>query len=293
MKAAAFEYARPASLAEACALLAADEEARPISGGQTLVPMMAMRLARPTLLVDISRLPELAGISLHGGMVVIGAATRQAVAQANQLVASAIPLLARALPFVGHTPTRNRGTVGGSVANADPAAEIPLVLITLGGAVRVQTTQGAKTIAADDFLEGPMMTSLPEAGILVALEFPVWEDARIGVGFHEISARQSDFAYVSAAAQVALDENGVCTRCAIGIGAAAPAPVRLDSAMQALTGSRLSSGQIRAALAPAIDAMEIMVDSHATPAYRRRVALTLAARALEQARDEALSRKVS
>ena len=193
MKPAAFEYARPASVAEACALLAGDDDARLIAGGQTLVPMMAMRLARPTLLVDIARLPELIGIADEGDAIVIGAATRQTVAEHSPIVASKIPLLAKALPFVGHAPTRNRGTLGGSVANADPAAEIPLVLTTLDGAITVQTTSGARDVATQDFFLGPMMTATPPGGCVTRLRFPVWNVPRLGAGFQEISARQSDF----------------------------------------------------------------------------------------------------
>ena len=291
MKAAAFDYARPDSVAAACALLAANEDARVIAGGQTLVPMMAMRLARPALLVDIARIPELSGIALGDDSLVIGAATRQAAAERNPLVERHVPLLARALPHVGHAPTRGRGTIGGSVANADPAAEIPLVLTTLGGVVSLQSLHGQTEIPADAFFLGPMMTAAPADGLVTRLRFPVWSEGRIGAGFEEVSSRKSDFAYVAAAAQVALDADGKCLRCAIGVGAATPAPARLDGAMAALTGTRLAESGIREALAPAIDALEIMVDSHASVAYRRRVALTLATRAVIAARDEALARE--
>lgn len=290
MKPAAFEYVRPASIAQACSWLAGNEDARIIAGGQTLVPMMAMRLARPTLLVDIARLADLSGIAEADDFIEIGAATRQVLAERSALVARRLPLLARALPFVGHLPTRNRGTLGGSVANADPAAEIPLVLTTLGGTVMVQTSDGESEVATESFFLGPMMTATPESGIVTRLRFPVWREARIGVGFLEISARQSDFAYVSAAAQVALDATGMCTRCAIAIGAATAVPKRLAGAMAALTGTRLSDADIHAALSAEIDALDIMVDSHASAAWRRRVARTLATRALVAARDEALGR---
>src|SRR5580693_5221747 len=135
MKAAPFDYVRPATVEEACACLAADADAVIIAGGQTLVPMMAMRLARPSRLVDIARIPELHGIREDGTAVVIGAATRQVTATESETIGAKLPLLAAALPFVGHAATRARGTVGGSVANADPAAEIPLVLTTLRGSI--------------------------------------------------------------------------------------------------------------------------------------------------------------
>ena len=287
MKAAPFDYARPGSLAEATALLAANEDARVIAGGHTLVPMMAMRLARPPLLVDIASIPGLSGIREEQVQIVIGAMTRQAAAEKSTLIASRVPLLAAALPWVGHAPTRNRGTIGGSCANADPAAEIPLVLSVLEGAIRWQGAAGQGEILARDFFAGAMATALPEAAILTEVRFPIWSETRIGVGFHEASARRSDFAYVSAAAQIALDAQGRCIRCAIGIGGATPAPARMDKACAALIGSRLEAAEITAALADDIGVLDIMSDGHATPAYRRRVAAALAARAVADARDHA------
>src|SRR3954453_40370 len=173
MKAAAFEYVRPGTLLEACSILADDEDALPIAGGQTLVPMLAMRLARPTVLVDILRLPELTGIRRSNGSLTVGATTRQVEAERSPLVASDLPLLAKALPWVGHQPTRNRGTVGGSVANADPSAEIPLVAMTLGAEIVVQSQAGATTIAADEFFLGAMTTALEPGGCVKELRFPI------------------------------------------------------------------------------------------------------------------------
>lgn len=288
MKPAAFDYARPQSIDEVCALLAQDEDAVIIAGGQTLVPMMAMRLARPTRLIDIARIPALRGIRDDGGAIAIGATTRQAEAEASALVARALPLLAKALPWVGHAATRNRGTIGGSVANADPAAEIPLVLVTLGGDIVLRSAGETKTIAARDFLLGPMMTAIGPASCVTEIRFPVWRGDRIGVGFQEISARRSDFALAAAAAQVALDEDGQCRACAIGIGGATAAPIRLGAAAEALVGSTLSDEAIADALAGDIEALEIMSSPHASDAYRRRAAGVLAARAIAEARDHAL-----
>jgi CO/xanthine dehydrogenase FAD-binding subunit len=286
MKPAPFDYVRPASIDEACAALAADESVV-IAGGQTLIPMLAMRLARPARLVDIARIPGLAGIREETDAVVIGATTRQVEAERSAIVARRVPLLTRALPFVGHAPTRNRGTLGGSVANADPAAEIPLVLVTLDGSVAVRDGEETQGIAAHDFALGPMMTALASGALVIALRFPVWASGRIGVGFHEVSTRASDFAFAAAAAQVALDAAGRCTRCAIGIGAATPRPVRLDAVAKKLIGSTLDDTDIRVAIADAIDELEIMTDSHASPDYRRRAATALAMRALTDAREAA------
>ena len=286
MKPAPFDYVRPASIDEACAALAV-EESVVIAGGQTLIPILAMRLARPARLVDIARIPGLAGIREEGDAVVIGATTRQVEAERSAVIAARVPLLARALPFVGHAPTRNRGTLGGSVANADPAAEIPLVLVTLGGGVAVRDGRTTQEIAAQEFVLGPMMTALATGALVVGLRFPVWPDRRIGVGFHEVSTRASDFAFAAAAAQIALDASGRCTKCAIGIGAATPRPVRLDALATKLIGSTLDDTDIRAGAADAVAELEIMVDSHASPDYRRRAAKALAVRALTDARDAA------
>src|SRR5258708_16994791 len=173
MKAAPFDYVRPQSVEEACALLAADADAVVIAGGQTLVRMMAMRLARPTRLVDIARIPELQGIAEDGAMIAVGAATLQAHAANNPLIGAKVPLLAAALPWVGHAATRTRGTIGGSVANADPAAEIPLVLMTLIGSVVLQDVAGSRTMPADDFFFGPMMTSVTAGSSLTLVRFSV------------------------------------------------------------------------------------------------------------------------
>src|SRR6516162_1159170 len=142
MKPAPFDYVRPDSLAEACEVLAGDEDARIIAGGQTLIPMLAMRLARPSRLVDILRLMALRGIRFDGAAIVIGAVTRQVEVERSEIVQRRLPLLARALPLVGQPSTRNRGTVGGSIANADPSAEIPLVAVTLGAEIEIANASG-------------------------------------------------------------------------------------------------------------------------------------------------------
>ena len=161
-------------------MLADDGNSRVLAGGQTLIPMLAMRLARPSCLVDITRIPELSGIRDAGTFVAIGAATRQVVAERDPLVARKVPLLAKALPWVGHAPTRNRGTIGGSVANGDPAAEIALVAVTLDATLVVQTAEETSELAAAEFYLGPMITALPEGGILTSVHFPVWAEGRIG-----------------------------------------------------------------------------------------------------------------
>lgn len=290
MKAAPFEYSRAADLDEACALLAADDGARVIAGGQTLVPMMVMRLARPTRLIDINRIAALSYIRAEGEAVAIGATTRQCLAERDALVAKSVPLLARAIPNIGHAATRARGTIGGSLANADPASEIALTAITLDAALEYRADGATDTIPARDFFIGPMITALPAGTILSGVRFPVWR-GKVGTGFHEINARRSDFAFVSAAAQVELGDDGKVKRIAIGVGAATDFPIRLDGAERQLTGTALDDKAVRVALRDALADIEALEDLHASADYRRRVAVDLAARAVADARAQAQGQK--
>jgi CO/xanthine dehydrogenase FAD-binding subunit len=288
MKPAPFDYIRPASLAEACALLAADQDARLIAGGQTLVPMLAMRLARPARLIDILRLPELAGIREENGTIVVGATTRQAQAERDSVIRASVPLLAHVLPWVGHPPTRNRGTIGGSIANADPSAEIPLAAVTLGAEILLATAQGERSVPADDFFIGAMLTAIAQGECIRAIRFPVWRHKRVGAGFFEISARRSDFAFVAAAAQVALDDEDRCIDVALGVGGVGDRPLRLD--MSSLVGTKFDAASVSDAVHAASLELDASSDLHASAAYRRRVAVTLGIRALEQARTDAAVR---
>jgi carbon-monoxide dehydrogenase medium subunit len=206
------------------------------------------------------------------------------------LVARAAPLLARALPWVGHAPTRNRGTVGGSIANGDPAAEIPLVAVTLDAILTIETSAGVSELPARDFHLAPMVTALPQGAVLTGLRLPVWaaEAGRIGAAFHEVAARRSDFALAAAAAQVALDTRGRCTALALGIGGACATPVAIDVAAR-LIGARLEEGAVRQAVEAAIADLETVRDHHASAAWRRRVAAVLARRAVLEAREDAAS----
>jgi CO/xanthine dehydrogenase FAD-binding subunit len=285
MKPAPFDYVRPDSLGEACRLLAGDEDARLIAGGQTLVPMLAMRLARPAKLIDILRLPELAGIREEAGAVIVGATTRQAQAERDPVIRASVPMLARVLPWVGHPPTRNRGTIGGSIANADPSAEIPLVAVTLGAEIMLATVAGPTSMPADDFFIGPMVTAIHQGECIHAIRFPVWLHKRIGVGFFEISARKSDFAFVAVAAQVALDDDGLCLNAALGVGGVGDRPLRLD--VSSLVGTKLDAASVTGTVNAAAVELDATSDLHASAAYRRRVATALCTRALEQARANA------
>jgi CO/xanthine dehydrogenase FAD-binding subunit len=289
MKAVDFDYECPTSLDAVCRrLVEAEGEVKLIAGGQTLVPLLAMRLARPTLLIDINRVAELQGIEDLGDQVGIRACTRQAAALADPTVRERLPLLAKALRFVGHTQTRNRGTVGGSLANADPAAEIGLAALTLDADIEARTLDGERKIHLSKFFVGPMETMLAPDECLTRIRFPVWRDAgRVGTGFQEVSIRQSDFALAAAAVQLALDGGGVCRRIAVSIGGADATPVRIPAAEERLAGTRLGERDIEEAAAIARDALTPLSDLHASPLYRRRVAGALVARAIAEAKAEA------
>jgi CO/xanthine dehydrogenase FAD-binding subunit len=285
MKPAPFEYVRPDTVNEACQLLAADDGARVIAGGQTLVPMLAMRLARPTRLVDIYRIAELNGIRAGRDAIVIGATTRQVQAERSPEIRASLPLLAKAMPWVGHPPTRNRGTVGGSIANADPAAEIPLVAVTLNAQIEIANLDGGMTLPADEFFIGPMLTVAAPGDCITAVCFPVWPHERVGAAFHEVSARKSDFAFGAAAAQVALDGAGRCVDVALGIGGVGDRPMRVD--MSTLIGLAPDKPTITEAVHGAMRTLETVTDLHATAAYRSRIAIVLGIRALEDAAAQA------
>jgi CO/xanthine dehydrogenase FAD-binding subunit len=197
-------------------------------------------------------------------------------------------MLAKVLPWVGHPPTRNRGTIGGSIANADPSAEIPLVAVTLGAEIMLATTDGPISVPADDFFIGPMLTTIGQGDCVSAIRFPVWPHKRIGVGFFEISARRSDFAFVAAAAQVALDDEGRYLDVALGVGGVGDRPLRLD--VSSLVGTKLDPASATEAVNAASVVLEAMSDLHASAAYRRRVAVALCIRALEQARVNAAAK---
>ncbi len=271
-------------------MLAADDGARVIAGGQTLVPLMAMRLARPSRLIDIARIPGLAYIRDEGEHIAIGATTKQCVVESDAVVRSRLPLLAKVMPFIGHTATRARGTVGGSIVNGDSAAEIILVAVTLGATLIWRDGGSDNAVVATDFFLGPMVTALPLTACLAEARFPVWSEARVGVGFHEINARQSDFAFVSAAAQIALDDEGRCVRAAVGIGAATAVPLRLDAVAEGLKGQRYDESAVRKSLGAALNDIEATADLHASAEYRKRVAVTMATRAIADAFEDAARR---
>lgn len=279
VKAAKFEYLLASSTDEAVAALAAgDGEAIVLAGGQTLLPLLAMRLARPALLVDINDVAALAGIEEGADEIVIGACTRQAATLASPVVAEHLPLIAQALAHVGHQQTRNRGTIGGSLAHGDPAAELPLAALALGAELNLRSTAGERRLPIAGFYTGPMMTARAADELVVAVHVPkAAPGARVGTGFHEVAERHGDFAIAAAAARIELDADDVCTRAALAVGGVDAVPRRMAGVEERLTGARIDDDAVGAAV-PAIAAAVGDAD-----AQRLRLAQRLAERAILEA----------
>lgn len=279
MKPAPFDYEAPTTVADALKLLAAHEESRPIAGGQSLVPMLAFRLARPSLLVDLNRIPSLAGVEEQGGVLRIGAMTRQATVLASDAVKRHAPLLVQALENVGHPPTRARGTIGGSCAHADPAAELPSAMVALDATMVIVGSGGERRVRADDFFIGAFETALQPGEILVALELPKQQG---GSAFLEVSARKGDFGIVTVAVRLAVKE-GRCTDVALVLGGITERSVRCTETERILKEQGTAPKAIAAALA-ALPLDAVTMDSRsASAAYRRRLIPELCRRAIEAA----------
>ncbi|MEE2996423.1 MAG: FAD binding domain-containing protein [Pseudomonadota bacterium] len=287
MKAAAFDYVRAVSVDEICQLLAGagDEERKIIAGGQTLVPLMAMRMARPDLLIDVNDVAELSGITDQGTYISFGACTRQRTIERSDLVSSRVPLVSKAVRNVGHQQTRNRGTIGGSIVHGDPSAELPLAALALDASIVLRRASGEQEIPIDGFFEAAMITNIEPDQLLTEIRVPVWEGAGIGTGFQETASRQGDFAIVAAAAQVQLDPAGNIGRVAICVGGVAPAPVRLKVVEEKLTGGSLND--VERAVSEIDDEIDPETDVHATADYRRRVSRRLVASTIAEAMSEA------
>lgn len=284
MKAAAFDYERPTSLAQALALLAQHGgEAKLLAGGQSLVPMMAMRLARPAVLVDINRLPELKGLRIEDDCVWMGATTRQREVEDHTELHTALPLLRDALLWVGHVQTRNRGTVGGSLVHADPSAEMPLAALMLDAQLQLRSATAERTLAASEFFYAPMYTAVAEDECLFAIRWPRWAGSGVRTAFEETAMRQGDFAMASAACQLQLDEAGVCRRAALGLGGMDGTPRAFPELAAQLVGQRLTPALAQEVAHAAAAQTEPGNDVHADAEYRRELGAVLLARVLQRA----------
>jgi carbon-monoxide dehydrogenase medium subunit len=279
-----FEYAAPTTAAEALALLRdRGADAKVLAGGQSLVPLLNFRLARPGLLVDLSRCAGLDAIFVddRSGDLVFGALVRQSDAERSVLVRDRWPILAAAIRLVGHRAIRNRGTIGGSIAHADPAAELPLVLRALDGSVTAASHRGERRIAAQDLFVSYLTTDLAPDELLLDVRFPALPPAA-GWAFEEFSRRSGDFAIAAACAVVTVADGRV-SRAALAIAGGGPTPVRAADAERTLAGGTGDDAAIERAASAAADACEVDGDIHASAEYRRGLIKVLAARALRGA----------
>jgi len=282
MKMPPFEYACPTTVSEAIALLASREDAKPLAGGQSLVPMLAFRLAQPTLLVDLRKLADLREIKISADGVRLGAMVRWRDILDHDQLASAHPLLKAAVAEVAHYQIRNRGTVGGSIAHADPAAEMPGIAVTCEAEISVHGKSGARTIRAADFFRGPLMTALAPDEIIVEVRLPPWP-ARRRWGFQEFARRRGDFALAAAAVFYDQDESGNARNVHIGAIGVGDTPVRLHAAERVLEGRAVDEDAIAKADAAAASAVNPHDDIHGSGAYRRALTGTMVERALRAA----------
>lgn len=281
MKPAAFEYYDPTTLSEVTALLSRlGEDARVLAGGQSLVPLMNFRLARPAHLVDLNRVAELDHLSVEGGELRIGAMTRQRTLERSDEVAAGWPLLREAAGFIGHVQIRNRGTVGGSLAHAYPSAELPVAMVALDAALVVQGEDGERTVAAEEFFLGTMTTVLEPGELLREVRVPAVLHGS-GASFKEVSRRYGDFALAGAAALVTLDHDGAMAGARLTLTGSAP--IRARAAEDAVVGEKPSEALFREAARRAVDGIEQDSDMHASAEYRRRACEALARRALTEA----------
>lgn len=288
MKAAPFEYVRAGSIDEACELLQqSGDDAKLIAGGQSLVPMMAMRLTRPRRLVDINEIPALRFVTSEPGVVRIGACTTQRTIERDPALVARVPMLGHALKWVGHVQTRNRGTVGGSLVHADPAAELPLAAQVLGAQMVLRSATGTRSVAAADFFNGPLTTATGPHECLEEIHWPVWSSLRVGSAFIEVSRRHGDFAIIAAAAQVEIDTDGKCVRAAFGLGGGGFMPLAFPHFAERLIGTRLEDAVLKSAVHDAAVELDPGSDLHASADYRRHLAAVLALRSLRAAYDRA------
>lgn len=279
---ASFEYYRASSVDEALGLLAQHEDAKLLAGGHSLLPMMKLRLALPAALIDIGRLPELRNIEVSGGRLHIGALATHAEVAASEVVRSHAPLLAAAAGHIGDPQVRNKGTVGGNIAHADPASDLPAVFLALGATVHLRGSGGSRAIAADDFFIDLLETALSEDEILTAVELPVAATGQ-GSAYLKVEHPASGYAVCGAAAVVTLS-GGTCTACRLCFNGISTTPH--DAAVSSLVGSRLDDAAIDAALAGLV-VEDPLSDLQASGEYRVQLAKVYGRRALKLARDRA------
>jgi CO/xanthine dehydrogenase FAD-binding subunit len=284
VKPARFAYHAPNSLEDALSLLTRYAgEARVLAGGQSLVPMMNFRIATPRAIIDLNRVPDLDYIRHETDIVRIGAMTRQRKIEFSSVIAETLPLLRDAIKLVGHLPTRSRGTIGGSLAHADPAAELPMTLQALEGEVVARSPAGERVIKADEFFRSLLATALTPQEILTEVRFPVMP-ANAGYAVEEFARRHGDFA-ICAVAAVLVREGERCTKARLATGGTGPVPLRLTAAEGVLEQKGLGDAAVEEAAESASQAVEPMSDQNGSAEFRRHLTRVLTARALRRAAE--------
>lgn len=279
MKPAPFDYVAPTRLDEACQALAeAGGGAALLAGGQTLMPLLNLRMSQPFILIDLHKIPELQGVSRVDGGIRIGPMTRQCDALGSELLQQELPVLVEALSHVGHHQTRNRGTVGGSIALGEPAAELPATAVALGATVEIRSVRGVRQVPASEFYLGPYMTVLEADEIVTGIVFPSWPKDHITL-FHELAQRPGDFALVGLVGAVTLDA-GKIARAGIAWFGMGPTPMRARNAERLLLGKALDEIEVQAVASAAVGDTAPFDDQHTSAEYRRTVGARLFARAL-------------
>ena len=287
MKPPPFEYHAPESVSEALALLGQlGDDAKVLAGGQSLMPLLNLRLARPAHVVDINGLTEIGQIAAANGGIEIGAMVRQRAAERSTLVRERNPLLAEALPLIGHPQIRNRGTIGGSLAHADPASELPAVAAALDADLVIRSARGQRVLKPEQFFQTFLTTAIEPDELLVELRLPAWP-SNAGWSYQEISRRHGDFAMVGVACVLRLNASGTIAGARLAYTGAGAAPIRAHEAESALVSQPPTPDTFTAAAEQAANALDPQSDVHAPAAYRRQVAKVLTRRALTEAAGRA------
>ncbi len=282
MKPAPFDYVAPATIDEACQILAdAGGGATVLAGGQTLMPLLNLRMSQPFIVLDINKIAELKGITTSAEGTSIGPVTRQADALASADLARVLPVLVEALSHVGHHQTRNRGTVGGSVALGEPAAELPATAVALGAEIEARSVRGTRRIPAAEFYLGPYMNALEPDELVTAIHFPGWPQDHVTL-FREVAQRPGDFALTGVVGALVL-EGGIIARAGIALFGMGPTPIKARQAEAALLGKSLDAIDPQAVAELAIADTAPFDDQHATAEYRRTVGRRIFARTLREA----------
>ncbi|MBI2155962.1 MAG: xanthine dehydrogenase family protein subunit M [Candidatus Rokubacteria bacterium] len=287
MKPPRFEYFDPTTVEAALDLLGEHgENAKVLAGGQSLMPLLNFRLIRPQVLVDLNGIGALAYVRPCDGGLALGALTRQRALERSAVVRERCPLVAQAVPFIGHAAIRNRGTIGGTLAHADPAAELPAVVTALGGTLVLRSIRGERVLPADRFFVSYLTTAAAPDEILVEVRLP-GAGSRTGSAFQEVSRRHGDFALVGVAAIVSLGADDVCTAASVAVAGVGPVPLRVDDATRLLLGEKPDERTLAEVGRRVSEQLTPDADLHASSEYRKQVAGVLARRALGEALGKA------